>query len=89
MSQKLKPALRVVIRAEGEQLQAYLASMDSMDRAIHVATVNRKLAEHDAVWVAFKRLAEAILVAAAAEIGFKVVNVVEQEAPEHEKAGRA
>lgn len=84
-------AMRVAIRTEGNTINAYAARLGTMDGAVLMGSINRRLCEVDrAVFEAFvsaMSLAMAAMLKDACGLAVSAFEV--REAPEGEKAGHA
>ena len=84
--------VRIAFREEGQMVNVYLASMDSMDNAILIGSIMKSILDVEAP-AQFERLREVFQVGIAACIkevlGVEVQKFETTKAPEHEKAGNA
>jgi hypothetical protein len=83
---------RIAIRTEGEFVNAYWARGGTMDGAKLCMSIDRKLCDVPMIREGFMLVAEAIarnLVEAILLPGQSISHVELEDAPEHEKAGRA
>lgn len=83
--------MRLALRREGEWWNAYLAQMDTMDGARKIGSILLGAVENNEERKrAFMDLMKDVMTEAIKEITGKLPDWwEEQEAPEHEKAGRA
>lgn len=93
MIEKVQRAFRVALRAEGDWLVAYLAATDSMVDTVELGRIGRSVADIDPeVFIAWQSLwsnwSERAVRRLLGLPGLKIEVVVE-EAPEHEKSGSA
>lgn len=88
---KGKPAFRLAIRAEGRNVNAYFAKLDTMDGAVLLGTIARRLCDVDRkVFESFSGTMTLAMIAMAKDaLGIDVTDLVVQDAPEGEKAGHA
>lgn len=83
-------SLRLAIRTEGQMVNAYVATTQDMNGALLIGSVSLGLLNMDnALFYGFKQLMTDALHVMVRAQGGKVLEVMEQPAPEHEKAGHA
>jgi hypothetical protein len=90
MSMERAP-FRLAIRAEGKWVNAYIAKWETMEDAKLLGSIARAACDADpTVFEAFKDLVRRALAAVGRDIGLGEVGFIgEQEAPAHERSGRA
>jgi len=84
-----QPFFRIAIRAEGEYVNAYFAPRDTMENAIHLGSIRRRLCDSAPhLFANFRELMQAAVTVMIQEsLGLTPENFVTTPAPEHEKAG--
>jgi hypothetical protein len=83
--------MRVAIRYEGTMLMAYIAQIDTMERAIPIGSISRVIAQdHPELFERWKELMKAAMTALCQTVlGVTPRNWDESPAPEHERSGNA
>jgi hypothetical protein len=86
-----EPNFRLAIRHEGPFINAYFAPMGTMDGAVLIGSIRTNLCrQNDDVFTSFKALmSSAMSTAVKNATGSEVMALLEQDAPEHERAGHA
>lgn len=82
---------RIAFRAEGKMINAYFAPKDSMDDALLMGSISKRLCDEDrALWEGFKDLMrQSITSLMKATLGIEPVGFGEEPAPESERSGSA
>lgn len=81
---------RIAFRTEGDRINAYLATTDTMEGSVWLGALRHSVAEGSpATWEKFKAaMCQAISDASAETTGVRPIVFDEEPAPEHERAGR-
>jgi hypothetical protein len=83
-------AFRIAIREEGNNVNAYLAQPNTMDNALHLGSLTVQCARIPGVFDGFVKLMQQATARLSQDVlGEKVSSFQIQQAPEHEKAGKA
>lgn len=88
---ELKP-YRIAIRTEGDLVNAYWARYETMEGAKLCMSIDRRLCDVPMIREGFTLVAQAIaahLIQGALQPGQTVSGFVMEDAPEHERTGRA
>jgi hypothetical protein len=89
----MKPPTRVfrlAVREEGNYINAYLASPESMDDAVHVASLRVTVArQYPEVFDPFVEFIKELARVMGEGVYGNVAGIEIEEAPEHERSGRA
>ena len=81
---------RIAIREEGNYINAYLARPDSMAEAIHVASLRVSVArQYPGVFDQFVNFTKEMVTAMCGSALKAPVDILVEQAPEHERSGRA
>ncbi len=81
---------RIAIRHEGQFINAYLATMDTMEGAKLVASIDHELCVLDPqIFELFKDAMLRAMPAVVGLIGHKIDRIEIRDAPAHERAGHA
>lgn len=85
-----KPAFRIALRDEGTFWNAYLASMDSMDGALHIGSLRMSIVRNNGkARQAFIELMQSVMADALHDLKINVERFNIEPAPEAERGGRA
>lgn len=86
----VKSGIRLAIRGEGESVNAYLAQANSMEGAMLLGSMKRKVCErYPDIFNEWKGLMARVVSRTAHEVLGVEPRMVEEAAPLHERAGRA
>ena len=86
----MKPGFRLALRVEGDKWVAYLAKPDTMEGAVWMGSILLRIAEgNDYRKDLFIELMRHALNEAIEKQGIKVESWDTEDAPQHERAGRA
>jgi hypothetical protein len=91
MTDTVRAPFRLAIRAEGEFINAYFASIDTMKDAMLLGSIKRVPCDKDRSifdqWVGV--MANVLQLACKEALGEITVEMIIEPAPEHERAGNA
>jgi hypothetical protein len=87
----VRAPFRLAIRQEGELINAYVASNETMEGAMLLGSMRKRICEIDGeIFDLFKMLMQAALAAVSKDaVGIDIAFVGEEPAPEHERSGNA
>lgn len=86
----VKTGIRLAIRGEGAHVNAYLAQADSMEGAMLLGSMKRKVCERfPDIFNEWKALMARVVSRTAHEVLGVEPRMIEEPAPIHERAGRA
>lgn len=87
---KVSIGVRLAFRREGDWVNCYLASDETMEGATLLSSINASIVEtHKDLWDQWKAVLVEALRRQVTEIVGQVPDMPEHRAPEHERAGRA
>jgi len=86
----VKAPFRLAFRVEGDHINCYFASPDTMEDAQWIASVHRGLIEkHSHLWDEWKALMVAMFERHLKDMGITTQGWIAQPAPPHEEAGES
>jgi hypothetical protein len=81
---------RIAFREEGEFVNAYLATMTTMDGAILLGSLRSAILEHGDAFEEYKAMMRKFAgILCVHTFGVEPSEFIEERAPEHERAGKA